>query len=318
MRYVLLICISSVAWAETFHRGGVVIDVTTNEPIAGAVVTMGGKTTTSDAGGRFQIDGQIGAISASKPGYVFQSTARGDEWQDSTGDRYQPHMIVGMLALGTIKGQVVDAEGKPFAGPRIDVLLAARQINSGVADSDGNFELQVLPGSYRVCAIPQSLTHGQGTVLVAACYPSATDYYLAKDVTVVARASTQSLIIHLGEVPTYTIRGRITGVSAKNRKRGMIISVLSDDPDPYDIGPSERTYGCVKPDGSFTISDVPAGAYTLEATGGSNVDTTPCGAQPDSQVPGTMWDGERNLVLKSNVRGITVHVKPQKVVFDIQ
>ena len=133
------------------------------------------------------------------------------------------------------------------------------------------------------------------------------------------------MTIRLLEVPTYSIRGRITsGRVAKTKGWGMTIDVESDHPQQrlgcgrlsnvaYSSACATGYVGDVKANGSFIISGVPAGSYTLHAKVGDGVGpeivaTDDLGLrQPTSVSP--VYTGERNVIVNGNLSGVSVKVK---------
>jgi hypothetical protein len=355
MRFLLLICACSVAYGQaeflpqprTVHRQGVVVDVTTGEPIADAVITVtvevprkGTSTskTTTDFAGRFQVDAPYfmhpigGAFVVSKPGYVQRPSDFGDQLQDASGDLYQRQVVLGMLALATVTGVVVDAAGKPSPGARIDFISLDKPPNqqgaifaqdNPAADAQGRFEAVVLPGSYHVCATPQVFGRSQAKVPVAACFPSASDYASAASVTAHPGGAAQPLTIHLLETATYSIRGRIKPGTHNRSDWGIQIWAVSDDHTNTRPGWAQSYSGCVNRGAKFVIAGVPAGAYTLSALAGPGVQTSSCGARnvPKiesfaiddccSSVPQprpVRYSGQRKATLNRDLSGIVVNV----------
>jgi hypothetical protein len=158
-----------------------------------------------------------------------------------------------------------------------------------------------------------------------ACFPSAPAYTAAIAVTVGPHGASPQLTIRLLEAPTYSIRGRITsGGVLKTKDWGMTIDAESDPPQqhlgcgrppvaPYSSACATGYAGDVKADGSFVISGVRAGSYTLNATAGDGVGhlyvvNDNLGVPQPTSVP-PVYTGARNVIVKGNLSGVPVKVK---------
>ena len=318
MRFAWVLCACSIAFgqpARMVHRGGVVVDATTGEGIEGAVVRDGDASVTTDPAGRFQIDGKLG-ITVSKTGYVPRGATLGDQVAGAGGELYQMHIIVRLLALGTVSGLVLDAAGRPFAGAHIDLFATVRPPGvEAKTDTDGRFQAQLPPGLYQVCATPLSEPEDGDKIPVAAC---------VQGVTADSGLSNPPVTIRLGEVAVYSILGRVRGARAG---WGIQVHVESDTPTGTRAGFASWYFACtLKRDGSFVIARVPAGEYTVYASAGPVVQTAECDAtlvprfsslvmqddmRPRQPQP-EMWSGERKVTLKGDVRDLVVRVTQWK------
>jgi hypothetical protein len=237
----------------------------------------------------------------------------------------------GVVAMATISGVVLDASGKPYAGAYIWTTAALwppfpEIWDRYATDAQGRFRLTVAPGSYLVCAFPPGVGLDETKMALPACFPSAPAYTAAIAVTVGPHGASPQLTIRLLEAPTYSIRGRITsGRVRKTKDWGMTIEAESDPPQEY-LGcgrlPPMATYssacetgyaGDVKADGSFVISGVRAGSYSLYAMAGDYVGrqivaNDDLGMPPPTSVP-PVYTGARNVIVKGNLSGVPVKVK---------
>jgi hypothetical protein len=237
----------------------------------------------------------------------------------------------GVVAMATISGVVLDASGKPYAGAWIWTTAASEPPtpetwDGHATDAQGRFRLTVAPGSYLVCALPPGVGLDETKIALPACFPSAPAYHAATAVTVGAHGASPQLTIRLREAPTYSIRGRITsGGVLKTKDWGMTIDAGSDHSQqhlgcgslppmaPYSSACEIWYTGDVTADGSFVISGVPAGSYTLDAMAGDYVGrqyvvNDDLGMPPPASVP-PVYTGARNVIVKGNLSGVLVKVK---------
>jgi hypothetical protein len=354
LRTLCLIAVASVGQGQvtsaqqlpTIHRGGVVLDATTGEPIVAAKITvkaeLPGKnvftsTVETDSAGQFQIDAPFLVYGgnyfwASKPGYTWNDQSLGDRRVDPSGDVYVQHVVFRLLALSTIKGVVVGSSGKPVSGALIAATLVPWEKeppqrlaveSKPITDSKGRFQVLVIPNSYFVCAFPPAGEPGQTAIAIPACFPSAPAYSAARVVTVAPGRTTEQLIIRLSKVSVYSVRGRIKfGATHKSKDWGMEIYASSSDdhrdrPGCQNIfGPQSTLcpgfyFGEVNTDGRFVISGLPAGSYALYARAGDGVGreivaTDYMGMVPPKPRP--VRTGERDLIVTRNLSDIKVNV----------
>jgi hypothetical protein len=104
----------------------------------------------------------------------------------------------------------------------------------------------------------------------------------------------------------------------------MTIDVQSDDPQerlgcgrlnlPYSSACASGFVGDVNADGSFVISGVPAGSYTLYAKAGDGIGheiiaNDGLGRAPQTTSAPPVYAGERNVIVKGNLNGVLMKVK---------
>jgi hypothetical protein len=353
MRALFLISVASVGYGQatspqslpTIHREGVLLDATTGEPIAAAQITVKpeipGKnaftsTVDTDSEGRFQIDAPFlkyggNYFWASRPGYTWNDQSPGDQRLEPSGDVYVRHIVFRLLALSTITGVVIDASGKRVSGALIATTVVPWEKehpqrlaleSKPITDSEGRFQVPVVPNSYFVCAFPPAGEPGKAKIAIPACFPSAPVYSAARVVTVAPGLTTEQLTIRLSEVPVYSIRGRIRFAAAhKSKDWGMEIEAWSSDDygdRPGCHGPfgpqstlcSGPYVGDVNKDGRFVISVIPAGSYTLYARAGDGVgnEVVVCGVNRPPPKPRPVRTSELDLVVHRNPSGIDVNV----------
>ena len=126
---------------------GRVIDATTDEPIAGAVVSSGGVQATSGQDGSFSLQLPAGArnVTFSRDGYVTRVIEDVDVDAGQTEELGDVELEpVQTSTDGTVEGRVIDAEtDEPIAG--VIVSAGGREATTG---EDGTFSLELAAGEY--------------------------------------------------------------------------------------------------------------------------------------------------------------------------
>ena len=126
---------------------GRVIDATTDEPIAGAVVSSGGVQATSGQDGSFSLQLPAGArnVTFSRDGYVTRVIEDVDVDAGQTEELGDVELEpVQTPTDGTVEGRVIDAEtDEPIAG--VTVSAGGRETTTG---EDGTFSLELAAGEY--------------------------------------------------------------------------------------------------------------------------------------------------------------------------
>jgi hypothetical protein len=180
---------------------------------------------------------------------------------------------------GVITGRLTDESGRPVVWARVQAFRRLKRWNGPFdevatpsydeTDDRGQFRLHSLPpGNYFVSAQPQR-TSGppETTGYLRTYFPGTTSLADAQPVTV-ASGQEQSASIRLLPVPLTTIDGVATtadGRPASNFDLSLRARPVGVDSFMTAIAASTR----VSADGSFSLSRVPAGAYTLSVTNGS-------------------------------------------------
>jgi hypothetical protein len=113
-----------------------------------------------------------------------------------------------LTPLATIRGRVLDPEGKPAAGVTVD----SQHFDSAVTDETGQFILDRLhPGSYTLLAEPNpavtSEPRGERVIEMPTFFPSAMDRDQAQPIAVHGGDDLSGFEIRLRTSPVYRARG---------------------------------------------------------------------------------------------------------------
>lgn len=289
---------------------------TEGRPLRGARVSVFSSTYRKSWGGRSNPDGTFEVaklpagdymLTAMKPGYVNmeygskKSNGAGRTVHLADGQRLEK-IDFQLPRACVITGHVLDEYGEPAGGVTVEVLKflavgGARRLLSTDGDQTndlGQFRVyDVNPGDYYVRATLRNRYRESDDRFAypATFYPGVTS--TADAVTVPCRAGqeTQGIHLSLGRVSSANVSGQVIDSQGKPVRATVML-----------LPPNEVMLGMLAPsatraDGSFTISNVTAGAYRLTAM------TMPAGIAPGSAREFATVDlgvGERdvtNLVL---------------------
>jgi len=234
---------------------------------------------------------EYGSQHAGSPGTRFPLTAG----QNMTG------IEIKMVPFGVISGKVVDPDGDPVTGVPITVMRwgfmrGGRQLmpagGGGSTNDRGEYRIYNLPsGRYFLTARPvrsdlyQSLgetARGARAVarpepvkesFAATFYPSAADATTAAPVLLTAGQEVTGMDIQLRKTRTYTVRGKIAGFQ-QGRRYSL---AMQPQESGSGAGGGSGNLGtgraaAVRPeDGTFTISGVAPGRYSLVAVADNRV-----------------------------------------------
>jgi hypothetical protein len=186
---------------------------------------------------------------------------------------------------GALHGRVVDDEGKPAAGVRVECGCTR---DGAVTDENGGFSFQDLrPGSYTLVAKPEPKIRMQDGVrlgTVAIYYPSATEPAQAARIPVRVGENVSGVEIRLKSVPVHRVAGVVLGATGKpvahatvklmgragGARQPIIFSGSS-----YTIGPApEPEVARIESleDGTFEFVAVEPGDWRLSAESGVDDD----------------------------------------------
>ena len=245
-------------------------------------------TTSTNAQGNYQLkDVPAGSyfVSASRPGYIElqygqrRARERGlavDVKAGQTIDRIDVALVRGAV----IAGRVMDENGEPYQGLRVDVFqtryLEGRRVRFPVGgsqtDDQGAYRISGLqPGSYLVSVLSRETWRNERNEsfgYAATYYPGATEDN-AQPIVLDAAQQRLSVDIALVAARTARLRGRVVretgepaasvGVTAATAIRGTGLSIGTT------ASPFSANTGA---DGSFELSGVPPGFYSIRSSSG--------------------------------------------------
>ncbi len=166
-----------------------------------------------------------------------------------------------LTPTGAITGRVVDSAGEPVQGISVSIEIANGGAGTATSDDKGQFRIGGLrPGKYRVKATPLSLpfpaeirSDGSSQLRDATTYyPDSLSAKAAQRLEVRAGAEVSGVDIKLVQTPIVQVSGKVTGLppGVKN----VMVSTF----------PSGQGAG-IKADGTFSLSQLDPGKYTLVA-----------------------------------------------------
>jgi thermitase len=211
---------------------GKVADTTSGLPVAGATVTDGARTASSDTNGQYSISGVpqgTYAVTVSASGYSTSSqTVSVTAGQTTTAN----FALAKLPPPGSITGKVTDAaDASPVPGATV-----SDGVRTGPTDANGQYTITGVPqGSYTVTASVAGYSASSQGVSVGAGQTATASFALAK-------------------LPS---PGSITGKVADAADASPVCGVTVSD--------GVRT-GSTDANGQYTISDVPEGTYTVAAS----------------------------------------------------
>ncbi len=314
----LLLVVHALAQTPPLVRGvieGSVIDSATGEPIRKASVTlvpipivmgirtgggmMGGDlydpammpatrmanappaVLTTDADGRFSAvltPGRYG-VRADRGGYL--ATPAGVTTLSLIPGETLKGVTIKLTKQAIMAGRVVDADGEPLAGVRIQGLrwttmgqngqrVLTPQSGGGTNDK-GEYRIFGLPpGQYIVSAEAGSSDRvsesGVRTAYVTLFAPGVADLATAQAIDLAPGNVREGIDFRMRRVPVVEISGKVTSVSGL---AGTMVSLLPRNPALY-LSMSRQHSAQVGPDGRFAMPNVPPGAYALHAAGVSS------------------------------------------------
>jgi hypothetical protein len=215
---------------------GSVVDSATGTGLAEVTVYFGSDQgahydATTDASGKFQIggmkDGQYGSH-FEKAGYVSQFSGTNDSVLNPVriAARQDPvRLRIELVALASVRGRVLDPDGKPVANLTVTLGRATETTNG-----QGQFAFTKLaPGSYTLHASPDSSgAHPvqtpveDRTEFVPTWFPSAVESDLAEHITVRGGGNLSGYEIRLRTAPVYRVRGVVLGENGKPAPHAVV------------------------------------------------------------------------------------------------
>jgi hypothetical protein len=214
---LLLLYLSGALAQSAAVVEGMVTDSVTHAGIAGVSVTLWRNQqsykATTDSSGTFVIND----VNPGEYNYRFEKDGYDPRELPTFG---QPRLRVGaagtfradteIAALATLRGRVLDAEGKP--APKVSVELP---FDHQETDTEGRFEFHnVRPGDYTLRAVPQENV-SDAVQTVPTYYPSTISRGEAEHIQVRPGADLAGYEIRLRTSPVYHVRGAVFDESGK-------------------------------------------------------------------------------------------------------
>lgn len=190
---------------------------------------------------------------------------------------------VALAPAGVIVGTILDEDGQPFSGARIDALVSRAENNqstlvsvaSAESDDKGAFRLTGLPeGQYYVSALDPAFSNvgdETGPLTYTATYYPGTPYVeQATRVTVVPGVEpTVKVSFTLKIIRPARVAGRLSTIDKRQLISGAVI-MSPAQADTLAAIPARDVF--ILPDGTFGFRNVPAGRYQIRARGETDPD----------------------------------------------
>lgn len=288
------------AAAGTGRIRGRVVAADSGQPIRKAIIrvvspdTRTTRTSSTDPDGRYEIkDLPAGryAVTATKGTYV--NLSYGQRRPNEPGKPLQltdnqtlDKIDFSLARGGVIAGRVLDEFGEPVADVQVVPMrnqftsTGRRPTPSGRLASTndiGEFRIYGLsPGQYYVSATLRSQSFGLDAAAedrsgyAPTYYPGTPNFSDAQAITVAAAETRSDIVLMLVPTRTAQISGSVVDAQGQPVKQGAVQAMQESG--MMMLGMSA---GPIRPDGSFTVSGVAPGEYTLRAMVGRPADGMP-------------------------------------------
>jgi len=208
----------------------------------------------------------------------------------------------------------IESIEREFAsGTPTSVLWALLNLNAATSSQDR----LVLPDAKHVLAVgrtaaPPPPNRGETLAYRTEFYPAQEVPFQAIPVTVGPSEDRAGVHFQLRLVPTHSVSGVVVGPNGP--VPNQLVRLLPDGVDDLGFG-HEAALTVTGPDGSFTMANVPAGHYRLQARGLSSVAGASTPAPADTTGPVTVassktWGQVDVFVGSNNLDGVIVAVRP--------
>ena len=234
---------------------GRVVSKVDGSGIAGATVTVGPRTLTTDSGGAFHVDGLAPGqfvIGAKMDGYFPAQVPAG------IGGTAAATVTIALTPHAFLAGKVMGADGRPTPRASVEVTQAVRRTGTttyywtATTGEDGRYRVGPLqPGSYRILAHAPS-----EQAVIDTYFPSASTAEDAQTVVVRGGEQLGGLDIRMLSVPRHSVAGTAFDDHGAPAEATVALSPCTPGTKPH---ATART----APDGTFQFPGVPEGEWCL-------------------------------------------------------
>jgi carboxypeptidase family protein len=279
---------------------GAVLNSANGEPVKKAIVTLQnmsrnfGYQALTDAAGHFhveKVDPGAYHVMANRDGYLPSMQAANGRLANMQSvtvaeDQNVTDVVVKLTPLGAITGHVLDEDGDPISGARVQALQffysrGRRQLNtsSAVTSNDlGEFEfLDLQPSRYYIGVSasprmfpPRTRMSRPEETYPTTYYPSSTDLPQATTINVTPGAEIGNVEFRLRKVPAFHIRGKVVDAAGQPPHNAQ---VHLENPAP-DSAPASQLSFAVQQDGTFDMHAIVSGSYVVVAQHSDQGQTT--------------------------------------------
>ncbi len=267
---VAAILLAPALWAQsTGVVEGTVVNTVTHAGIDGVTVEVtraDGQwrtSTSTDAAGRFRIAGLApGKYKAdfAHPEFTDLQPRQTDGVGFAIGQTSEPARVrVELQPLSTLRGRLLDSDGRPMPGVRVSLQRLLRQgVYENPTDREGRFEfVDVRPATYALAAEPPEI-EGERTVLARTYYPGVLDHRQAAPIAIPAGQELAGFEFRLVKSPVFRVRGKVVD-SAGRPVAGAMVEFHSEDPF------ASQSQHFTLQDGSFEFPSVLPGSWRCVA-----------------------------------------------------
>lgn len=264
---------------------GRVTNSLTGEPISGVMLTLfPTKGQTDQPTASSQEDGVFHFEEVAPGSYALAAAVNGyvpsNEFQKVVVAAGQnvTNLTVQLTPHSTISGKVLDDTGNPVAGAQVRAYatymysahVRLRYVQTALSGKTGDYVLKGFPpGKFYITAEPPLESKG----LVRTFYPKALDVDDASQVVMLAGQPLGKINITLRRAFTYHVRGRIADFSGES-------ATVSLAPRGTTAADLQGASGHTAADGSFDLSEILPGSYTLWISGTTREGAGQRGAHP--------------------------------------
>jgi protocatechuate 3,4-dioxygenase beta subunit len=263
---IAAVLLAPALWAQSIGVvEGAVVNSVTRAGIGGVTVEVTRAdgpwrtSATTDAAGRFRISGLApGKYRAefAHPEFTDPQPGQTEGMSFAIGPISEPARVrVELQPLSTLRGRLLDSDGRPMRGVRVSLQRLLRQgVYENPTDKEGRFEfVDVKPATYLLAAEPPEID-GERSVLARTYYPGVLDHRQAAPIAIPAGQELAGFEFRLVTSPVFRVRGKVVD-SAGSPVAGAMVELHSEDPFASE---SQRF---TLQDGSFEFPSVLPGSW---------------------------------------------------------